>query len=121
MKYWSLTAVLLAFWLGRETGAGDNQPKVSRFDVIEARKIVLSSPADGGKNRRRCVIADDGMEVIHPDGWRCLIGPGGLGVLKGGLGDDEKPTPVMSFDGIRRRIALYDAEGEVLVQLPAKK
>jgi len=122
MKYWPLTAVLLAFWLGRETGAGDVQPKVSKFDVIEARKVVLL-PArdDGGSVGRKCVVDYGGMEIIHPDDWRCLIGPGGIGFFKGGFGAFEKPNPVAVVDGIRRRIALYDGKGKTLAQLPAKK
>ncbi|MHC4848822.1 MAG: hypothetical protein ACYTEG_10250 [Planctomycetota bacterium] len=39
-RYWPLTAVLLAFWLGRETGAEDAQ-KVTKFDRILAREITL--------------------------------------------------------------------------------
>ena len=44
MKYWSLTAVLLAFWLGRETGADDNDdkdaPKEDIFGVFHCRELV---------------------------------------------------------------------------------
>ena len=38
-RYWPLTAVLLAFWLGGETSA--DRSKVSKFDVIECRQIKL--------------------------------------------------------------------------------
>ena len=44
MRYWMLTVVLLAFWLGRETGAGDKDPpKVTTFDEIRCNRIVVGS------------------------------------------------------------------------------
>ena len=122
MKYWPLTAVLLAFWMGRETGAGDDQPKVSKFDVIEARKVVLLPAPNDVKNAgRRCVISDDGIEIIDRDGWQCLIGPRGFGVFKVRGGAFERPKPVAVVDGAKRLIALYDGDGKTLAQLPDKK
>ena len=55
MKYWPLTAVLLAFWMGRETGA--DAPTVARFDRIIAREITV----EDGKKRTR--VTGEGIAI----------------------------------------------------------
>ena len=50
MKYWPLTAVLLAFWLGRETGAEKSATEVSEFDVVRCNSIIV-----GDKERRTTI------------------------------------------------------------------
>ena len=39
MRYWPLTAVLLAFWLGRETGAGDER----ELPDLTGRSLTLAT------------------------------------------------------------------------------
>ena len=44
MRYWPLTAVLLAFWMGRETGAGDEDE--AQLGNLVGRSLTLKT-ADG--------------------------------------------------------------------------
>ena len=57
MKYWPLTFVLLAFWIGRETGAQEKAHLTAKFDSITATTIVLSD----GKSETR--ISAAGMTI----------------------------------------------------------
>ena len=76
-RYWPLTAVLLAFWMGREIGAqGNVAAKVTTFETIHAKKIVVE-----GKNR--VVIDEDGILVqdFPKVRNRVLVKPGSISLL----------------------------------------
>lgn len=75
MRYWPLTAVLLAFWMGRETGAGDDEKsdegKIAKFGVVEAKYLVVDlirvrTLKSAGKPRY--ITLGDGRIEIHDAG-----------------------------------------------------
>ena len=66
-RCWPLTAVLLAFWLGRETGAqGGEEREDAKFDVIEARRIKLTGGITIGafEGRRTVELTSQGIDVV---------------------------------------------------------
>jgi len=70
MRYWPLTAVLLAFWMGRETGAGD-KPEGPLFDEIVVRKATIGQLDVTQDATFRTVIAD---RIIVRSDWH-QVGP----------------------------------------------
>jgi len=109
MKYWPLTFVLLAFWIGRVTGAQEKARSyplpTGVFDRIEAKEIVLISgkkDALGVPTRYELRIAATGIsmemkfrdfrgvttidpmfcttEVTRPDGFKRVVSLGSGGL-----------------------------------------
>ncbi|MHC4451603.1 MAG: hypothetical protein ACYS0E_15955 [Planctomycetota bacterium] len=66
MRYWPLTAVLLAFWMGRETGAGD-QPEVPKFEAIVAGQAKIGQLNVSQDVTCRTVMAD---RIVVRSDWR---------------------------------------------------
>ena len=73
MRYWPLTAVLLAFWLGRETGAGDDRQKDRTLELdqlvvnrVTVREEVLLGPVRYEAGRLvRSTLKPTGFETVH--------------------------------------------------------
>ena len=87
MKYWPLTAVLLAFWLGRETGADDKAaPKVAEFGDIRCSGIQVRDPKKPGATT---VILADGLRV-RDETSMTEVYPGSVTVLGGASGAGAK-------------------------------
>ena len=179
MKYWPLTAVLLAFWLGRETGAEKPATEVREFDVIRCNSIIV-----GDKDRRTTIVpgavtckkgvllanVGPGEVFVESPGFRAamktegdnahieaeatgtgfgaVIGAGNKGawhgltcVVRDGGQLVQGPSigSSISKDGAKMMVAdtggrdrvvigsrastitLYDAEGNVMTQLPKKQ
>jgi hypothetical protein len=107
MKYWPLTAVLLAFWLGRETSAEKDAPRVGKFDRIEVTDqdgdmVLITSEgiAITSKSGHTCALKSGSAHLRSKDGTGVLIEPGYVAAL-----GPEK-------DGKQRRRALLDARGD---------
>ncbi|MHC4952497.1 MAG: hypothetical protein ACYTGZ_01285 [Planctomycetota bacterium] len=83
-RYLPLTAVLLAFWLGRETAADKEEPKVAKFDRVEAKEIVTGS-----------LIARS-----SPAGWTTKVDQFGV-KISGGLGGGSGSTAHLNSSSLR--------------------
>ena len=111
MKYWPLTAVLLAFWLGRETGAEGDSLKVGEFDELRARvirceTITLREPKSDSvtdhEHSMSMTLDRSGFSVRDANGnRRALLGHGATGSVLAFMGPDGK-----------QRIAVLDKEGK---------
>ncbi len=63
-RYWPLTIALLAFWLGRETGAqGREAKKDEMFDTIKVGKTVADRIELGDEEDRFVVVSAKGVTV----------------------------------------------------------
>ena len=109
MRYWPLTAVLLAFWLGRETNADKEDQKIGEFDEVRARVVraetVLLSKAADREGRRGNEPGSTTMELAH-SGLAVVDATGTKRVL---LGHSTRGSVLvfMQADG-SRRVALLD-------------
>ena len=108
MKYWPLTAVLLAFWLGRETGADEDAPNVGKFDRIEVADeyggmvlITSDSVKITSESGHSYTLKSGSARMKAKDGTAVHIEPGFVGAL-----GPEK-------DGRQRRRATLNAVGNV--------
>jgi len=79
MRYWQLTFVLLAFWLGQETGAQQNRRDVETFGTIECKRIVLLNK----DKRQRLVLVPGGLAIQIDDAATTLVA-GSVSVYGGG-------------------------------------
>ena len=116
-SYLSLILVVLAFMLGRETGA-DDQPKLvdAKFGRLEAQEFVVWGRDRGADCR--IVIDGKSIQIVHTNGAEAMLASKGVLFL-------QSHKPVVSLGAADRRLAVYDEPGRLRASLgveqPAQK
>jgi hypothetical protein len=105
MKYWPLTFVLLAVWIGGETGAQDAKGKVVKFDTIEAERILVRQDvAIGVPGKGKWVHIQKDSMACYGDQPAANIPQSGAGISSVGVFvRSEKSTSMLDSDSVSFR------------------